>query len=241
MAASTNPSGNHNPEHSSFNGGAVASTSNGNSGQGIDNSGTASAMKHNPGIAIDWTTEEKIILETGLTEYASISSVLRYAKIAMKLPGKTVRDVALRAKWMNKKESNKRRKEDHAKKSKEKREKVTESSSKSSQLQPSRPGAHPYHVPEVQFDDEDGISYDAIGGEIGELLEQNKQYFQQISANFSSYKLNDNVSLLMQVRNNLRKVINNCNVNDTPEIMKQMPPLPAKLNEEQANMILPHQ
>ena len=39
-------------------------------------------------------------------------------------------------------------------------EKVIESSSKSSQLQPSRPGAHPYHVPEVQLDDEDGISYE---------------------------------------------------------------------------------
>ena len=76
MAASTNPSGNHNPEHSSFNGGAVASTSNGNSGRGHDNSGTASAMKHNPGIATDWTTEEQLILETGLTELVSFSLFL---------------------------------------------------------------------------------------------------------------------------------------------------------------------
>lgn len=33
--------------------------------------------------------------------YASVSSILRYAKIAMELPSKTVRDVALRARWMN--------------------------------------------------------------------------------------------------------------------------------------------
>ena len=33
--------------------------------------------------------------------YGSVSSILRYAKIAMELPSKTVRDVALRARWMN--------------------------------------------------------------------------------------------------------------------------------------------
>lgn len=68
MAASANPSGNHHQEQSSFNGGPAASTSNGNSGPGHDNSGTASAMKHNPGIATDWTAEEQTILETGLNK-----------------------------------------------------------------------------------------------------------------------------------------------------------------------------
>lgn len=38
-------------------------------------------------------------------------------------------------------------------------EKVTESSSKSSQLHVSRPGGHPYPAPSVPLDDEDGISY----------------------------------------------------------------------------------
>ena len=68
MAASANPSGNQHQEQSSLNGGAAASTSNGNSGQGNDNSATASAMKHNPGIATDWTAEEQSILENGLTK-----------------------------------------------------------------------------------------------------------------------------------------------------------------------------
>ncbi|RRT46355.1 hypothetical protein BHE74_00033761 [Ensete ventricosum] len=45
--------------------------------------------------------------------HASESSLIRYAKIAMLLPNKTVRDVALRCRWMTKKESGKRRKEDH--------------------------------------------------------------------------------------------------------------------------------
>lgn len=72
MAASANPSGNqHHQEQSSFNGGGggpAASTSNGNSGQVHDNSGTGSAMKHNPGISTDWTAEEQAILDNGLTQ-----------------------------------------------------------------------------------------------------------------------------------------------------------------------------
>jgi len=36
-----------------------------------------------------------------MSRYASDSSVVRYAKIAMQLPNKTVRDVALRSRWMN--------------------------------------------------------------------------------------------------------------------------------------------
>ncbi|XP_021752216.1 uncharacterized protein LOC110717760 [Chenopodium quinoa] len=242
MAASANPSGNqHHQEQSSFNGGGpAASTSNGNSGPGHDNSGTGSAMKHNPGIATDWTAEEQAILENGLTRYASVSSIIRYAKVAMDLPNKTVRDVALRARWMNKKEMSKRRKDDHSRKNKDKREKVTESSSKSSQLHASRPGGHTYPVPAVPLDDEDGISYKAIGGHVGELLEQNKQFFQQISANFSSYQIQENISLFRQAYDNIKKLLNNNgNVDDTPEIMRQMPQLPVKLNEELTMAIIP--
>ncbi|KMT15813.1 hypothetical protein BVRB_3g057860 isoform A [Beta vulgaris subsp. vulgaris] len=253
MAASANPSGNHHQEQSSFNGGPAASTSNGNSGPGHDNSGTASAMKHNPGIATDWTAEEQTILETGLNKHASVSKINQYAKIAMELPKKTVRDVALRAKWMDtcpadlmsfktfiqRKDINKRRKEDHTRKSKDKREKVTDSSPKSSQLHASRPAGHPYPVPAVPLDDEDGVSYEAIGGHTGELLQQNKLFFQKISANFSSYQIQENISLFCQARENLLKILNNCSVNDTPEVMRQMPQLPVKLNEDLANTFLP--
>uniref|UniRef100_A0A803KTK1 Uncharacterized protein n=1 Tax=Chenopodium quinoa TaxID=63459 RepID=A0A803KTK1_CHEQI len=152
--------------------------------------------------------------------YASVSSIIRYAKVAMDLPNKTVRDVALRARWMN--------------------EKVTESSSKSSQLHASRPGGHTYPVPAVPLDDEDGISYKAIGGHVGELLEQNKQFFQQISANFSSYQIQENISLFRQAYDNIKKLLNNNgNVDDTPEIMRQMPQLPVKLNEELTMAIIP--
>ena len=61
-----NPSGNH-QESSSFNGG---NPTNGNSAPASapENSGGAVAMKHNPGISMDWTADEQAILEDGLAK-----------------------------------------------------------------------------------------------------------------------------------------------------------------------------
>ncbi|GAB4825455.1 hypothetical protein Ancab_008328 [Ancistrocladus abbreviatus] len=228
MAASADPTGNHH-EHN---------PSNGNSGGAVpDGSGAGSAMKHNPGIATDWTAEEQSTLDEGLNKYASESTLIRYAKIAMLLPDKTVRDVALRCRWMNKKEISKRRKEDHSRKSKDKKEKIADPSSKSSPLVP-RPAGHSYAAPTVSMEnDDDGISYKEIGGTTGELLEENKQAFLQISRNFSTFQIHENVNLFCQARENLVKIMNS--MSDSPEIMKQMPPLPVKLNEELVNSILP--
>ncbi|KAF3583500.1 hypothetical protein F2Q69_00032210, partial [Brassica cretica] len=133
MAASANPSGN-NQEGSSAaaqkvssssaaaaNGAAVNSVDNGGN-SAVDNSQTISALRHNPGISVDWTHEEQSLLEDLLAKYASEPTIVRYAKIAMKMKDKTVRDVALRCRWMTKKENGKRRKEDHSsRKSKDKK------------------------------------------------------------------------------------------------------------------------
>ena len=62
-----NPSGNHQEQthvSSSFNGGA--NPNNGNSAP--DSSGAGLAMKHNPGISLDWTPDEQAILEEGLAK-----------------------------------------------------------------------------------------------------------------------------------------------------------------------------
>lgn len=63
-----NPSGNHHEASqpsSSFDGG---NPSNGNSTHVpvADNSSSAIAMKHNPGISTDWTSDEQVTLEEGL-------------------------------------------------------------------------------------------------------------------------------------------------------------------------------
>ncbi|KAI3442772.1 uncharacterized protein J3R85_001040 [Psidium guajava] len=233
-----NPQGNHQePSHASstFNGNgniaAVAAVT-----AAPESSGTTSAMKHNPGISTDWTTDEQAALEEGLAKFGSENKVICYAKIALQLQNKTVRDVALRCRWMS--ENSKRRKEEHNlnRKSKDKKERVVDPSSKSSQFA-ARPNVAPYIPPLIPMENDDGIPYEAIAGPAADLLEQNTQAFNQISANFSALKIHDNISLFCQARENIDRVMND--LSNQLDIMKQMPPLPVKVNEELANTILP--
>ncbi|CAL4957798.1 unnamed protein product [Urochloa decumbens] len=210
----------------------------GGGGANPSSSGMAAALRHDPGLAREWSTEEQATLDELLAKYASDAPVIRYAKIAMKLPEKTVRDVALRCRWMNKKESGKRKKDDHnsSKKSKDKKEKVSDSSSKPPVHMVGRPNVPPYPLPVLPMDD-DEISSKAIGGPTGEILENNAQVLSQISTNLSSMQIQDNISLLCQTRDNILRVLKE--INDAPEIMKQMPPLPVKINEDLVNSLLP--
>ncbi|GKU97855.1 hypothetical protein SLEP1_g10937 [Rubroshorea leprosula] len=248
MAASANPSGNNQegssnqkgqappPAGAAANGIPVNSTNNGGNSGVAD---TQSALRHNPGVSVDWSPEEQSLLEELLVKYSSDSTIVRYAKIAMELQDKTVRDVALRCRWMTKKENGKRRKEDHnsARKNKDRREKGTDSSAKSASHLTSRANGPSFVPPIIPMDNDDGISYKAIGGVTGELLEQNAQMFNQISVNFGAFQIHDNLNLLCKTRDNILSILND--LNDMPEVMKQMPPLPVKVNEELANSILP--
>ncbi|XP_060176469.1 uncharacterized protein LOC132606830 isoform X2 [Lycium barbarum] len=198
---------------------------------------TQAALKHpNPCLNVEWTTEEHSLLKELLDEYAADNKLHCYAKIAMQLKNKCVRDIVLRCRWMSKKENGKRRKEDHiSKKNKDKKEKVTESMPKSTHVA-NRTNGPPYAQAVMSMDSDDGISYQAIGGPAGQLLEQNAQALDQISANFAAFKIQENINLFFQARNNILTILND--LNDTPEVMDQMPPLPVKLNEELANSII---
>ncbi|XP_058198104.1 uncharacterized protein LOC131313679 isoform X2 [Rhododendron vialii] len=239
MAASANPSGNNQQESSRNGNGAAANDGGSAPHENSAVAATQAALRHNPGISVEWTADEQSLLEELLTKYASERNIVRYAKIAMELKDKTVRDVALRCRWMNKKENGKRRKEDHSstRKNKDKKEKVADPMAKSAPHATNRSSGPPYAQPVISMDSDDGISYKAIGGVTGELLEQNAHALDQISANFAAFKMHENINLFCQARNNILTILND--LNDTPEIMKQMPPLPVKLNEELANSILP--
>lgn len=65
---------------------------------------------------VEWTAEEQAVLEEGLQKYSAdkFTSLWRYIKIASDLPAKGVRDVALRIRWMSRKDSGKKRKVDDA-------------------------------------------------------------------------------------------------------------------------------
>ncbi|XP_041995031.1 uncharacterized protein LOC121745265 isoform X2 [Salvia splendens] len=219
MAASANnPSGakrdgntnNNNNGNCNRNGTVPENTS--GSGSGVS---AQTSLRHNPGISLDWTPEEQSTLEDLLTKYASEPNIIRYAKIAQALKDKTVRDIALRCRWMN--------------------EKAIDSLPKSSQVANHTNGL-PYGQP-ILMESDDGISYDAIGGVTGQLLEQSANVLDQISANFSAFKVHENIDLFCQARKNILSILND--FHDLPEIMKQMPPLPVKLNVDLANSILP--
>lgn len=244
MAASANPAGNQDGSAglASFQGGGGGGTAvnagNGNSSAAApDNPGPTQALKHDPGLSLEWTQEEQAILEEGLSKHGSEPSVIRYAKIAMLLPDKTVRDVAMRCKWMNRKGCSKKRKDDHNQARKINKKGGSEPSAKATTHTAARPGVPPYPLPMPPMDNDDEISFKAIGGPAGQLLEQNSQYFNQISTNISNFQLQDNINLFCQARDNILSIMND--MKDAPEIMKQMPPLPVKLNEELANSILP--
>ncbi|RWW65410.1 hypothetical protein BHE74_00027294 [Ensete ventricosum] len=66
--------------------------------------------KHRTSFAVDWSCEELEVLKRGLATYAGEPNIMKYIKIASKLPDKTVRDIAMRCRWMTKKENGKRRK-----------------------------------------------------------------------------------------------------------------------------------
>ncbi|MCD9639791.1 hypothetical protein HAX54_024513 [Datura stramonium] len=51
-----------------------------------------------------------------------------------------------------------------------------------------RANGPPYAQSVMSMDSDDGISYKAIGGTTGQLLEQNAQALDQISANFAVFK-----------------------------------------------------
>ncbi|KAL7201255.1 hypothetical protein ACSBR1_033042 [Camellia fascicularis] len=194
MAASANPSGNNNNNNNQegSSGNANGATNNGSSVP-HDNSPvgpTQAVLRHNPGLSVEWTPDEQYLLEDLLNKYSSERNIVRYAKIAMQLKDKTVRDVALRCRWMNKKENGKRRKEDHnsARKNKDKKEKITDPMAKSASHVTNRSNGPPYAQSVISMDSDDGISYKAIGGVKGELLEQNGQALEQISANFASLR-----------------------------------------------------
>ncbi|CAI9296563.1 unnamed protein product [Lactuca saligna] len=188
-------------------------------------------LKHRAGVAVEWSVEEQYKLEEALLKYANEPGIIRYVKIAATLRNKTVRDVALRCRWM----ARKRRKHEELslwKKSKDKKDKLVEFSSKPGVLPPiSTFNVAPFSVSMNNRVQTDGNHVEALQGSIRHLLEQNKQVIGQISTNMCALKLQDNVNLFSQMKNNISAILNDMRFIPGP-------PLPVSLNEDLANTIL---
>ncbi|KAK8605284.1 hypothetical protein V6N13_102068 [Hibiscus sabdariffa] len=197
---------------------------------------SVSGHKHDVGFAADWSVDEQYILEDSLERYKDEPKIMKYIKIAATLPDKTVRDVALRCRWMQRK----RRKPEEltaGKKVNNRKGKQVESSSTVNM-----PSALPQNTAACplmmnHLDQNGRMSSEGITGTIMQLLKQNSQAFCQITANLSAYKLQDNIDLFYHTRNNITAILND--MKGMPGLMSQMPPLPVSVNEDLANCILP--
>ncbi|XVF85619.1 hypothetical protein PTKIN_Ptkin17bG0131200 [Pterospermum kingtungense] len=193
-------------------------------------------LTHDTGLAVDWSVEEQYILENSLEKYKDEPNIMKYIKIAATLPDKTVRDVALRCRWMQRK---RRKPEEHnaGKKVNNRKDKLVESSSKMNMPSslPQNMAGYPLMMPHV--DQNERMPSEGISGATMHLLKQNAQTFSQISSNLSAYKLQDNINLFFHARNNITAILNN--MRDMPGLMSQMPPLPVSVDDDLANSILP--
>ncbi|KAL9670221.1 hypothetical protein QQ045_007772 [Rhodiola kirilowii] len=115
------------------------------------------------------------------------------------------------------------------------KEKGADSSVKSSSH--SYPADVSYATKAARILNDVGISLKGIGGLTRQLLEQNTQRFDQISANQASCQVVNNINLFSQIRDNIYTILDS--LNDVPEIMIQLPPLYAKLDERLASLFLP--
>ncbi|KAK9063841.1 hypothetical protein SSX86_017713 [Deinandra increscens subsp. villosa] len=160
---------------------------------GIGNSGdslvvdSVPELKNRTGLAVEWSVEEQYKLEEALPKYADETGIIRYVKIAATLRNKTVRDVALRCRWMGRK----RRKHEELnlwKTTKDKKEKSMESSSKLSVQSYATPNVAPFSVSTNHRPRNDGLHVETLRGSIRNLLEQNSQVLGRISSNICALR-----------------------------------------------------
>ncbi|XP_033148364.1 uncharacterized protein LOC103866719 isoform X1 [Brassica rapa] len=201
----------------------------------------SSGMNHLSGTATNWSSEEQAILEDALVRYSSdpSPSISRYAKIASELHHKTVRDVALRCRWINKK---RRKLEDHnglgGVDNKESIDKVVASNSAPHLLR-EEDGKCIYLCLKIRQGDLILINKDSFhdnAGVIIELLKQNELFLNQIHTNLtSSSMLKENLKLFCKTRQNIKNLLKNLQEN-APEPMKRMP-WPEKLSDDHDELL----
>lgn len=191
------------------------------------------------GLSPEWTIEEQHVLKQGLIKYAGEHSIMKYIKIAAMLRRKTVRDVALRCRWLA--ENGKRRKLEEyyaGKRMYNRKEKMVDSCSILNRQMVTQGAATSYSPTMHQLNQNNLFSVEAppLDDVTQQLMNENNRVLHQISTNLATYKLQENTDLFCHTRNNITTILNN--MSNMPGIMSQMPPLPVTVNEELLNVLL---
>ena len=186
-----------------------------------------------PAAAIDnghfWSPEEQQTLEALLRSFEArqgLSGLQRYTLIAAELPAKSIRDVALRVKWMSRKETGKRKKVPGG-------EEAPKPAGKRPAEKAGRGGAGGK-----------GGAGGAVGGGKADATGTTEQYLfhnlkliEEIKRNMAACKVAENTEVLGDIRDHIMAIL--ASMGSMPGIMRQMPPLPIQLDLELANRILP--
>nr|XP_009413092.1 PREDICTED: uncharacterized protein LOC103994473 isoform X1 [Musa acuminata subsp. malaccensis]XP_009413093.1 PREDICTED: uncharacterized protein LOC103994473 isoform X1 [Musa acuminata subsp. malaccensis]XP_018686301.1 PREDICTED: uncharacterized protein LOC103994473 isoform X1 [Musa acuminata subsp. malaccensis]XP_018686302.1 PREDICTED: uncharacterized protein LOC103994473 isoform X1 [Musa acuminata subsp. malaccensis]XP_018686303.1 PREDICTED: uncharacterized protein LOC103994473 isoform X1 [ len=199
-------------------------------------------LEHLAAFAVDWSCEELEVLKHGLVMFASEPTIMKYIKIAARLSEKTVRDVAIRCRWMTRKENGKQHKSEDfyaGKKIKDRKEKIIGCSSMVNMHynQPDCEAAcsvmmcNGNHM--NQFSSE---AFPVIDSRTMNILEDNAKLLHQIAVNSENNEIQNNIDLLYRTNNNITAILNS--MLETPGIMSQMPPLPVYANENLLHSIL---
>ncbi|XP_010935471.1 uncharacterized protein [Elaeis guineensis] len=168
----------------------------------------------------DWSAQEVAKLNEGLIKYAHEPNFMKYIKIAAMLPEKTIRDVAMRCRWMS--------------------EKMVASSSTANVRMVPSDNMSPYSLMmhhNVNHHDHFSHGGPTLDGAIQHLLDENVQMLSQISANLATFKIRENIELFLRARNNFTSILRRMSewpptMNQVPGIMSPLPHLSVLINEE---------
>ncbi|XP_026666156.2 uncharacterized protein LOC103721923 isoform X2 [Phoenix dactylifera] len=203
-------------------------------------------LKHGIGLAVDWSYEELAELREGLDRYANEPNIMKYIKIAARLPDKTVRDVAMRCRWMTKENGKRRKQEEYyaGKKIKDGKEKMVDCSTRAyvHPIQPDNAAAYSLMTHHVNHNNQFSCEAPVIDGATRHLLAENVQLFNRIAANLATFQyfllqIQNNIKLFCRTRNNITTIIKS--MSEMPGIMSQMPPLPVSINEDLFSSSIP--
>ncbi|KAK9676514.1 hypothetical protein RND81_11G082300 [Saponaria officinalis] len=200
-------------------------------------------LKHDARLAVEWTDDEQYKLEEGLVKFKDEHGIMKYIKIAATLRDKTVRDVALRCRWMTRKRI-KQEESNLGRKGYDRKDKFAESSAKtnlsSALSSASIPNVTPYSSQWNQMDHNQRLKCQVLSSTAKQLLEQNLQAFNQIDNNMTCLKLQDNIDLFCRARDNINDI--NAILNNMREFsdkMRQMQDLPISIDQNLFSSILP--
>ncbi|CAF2075733.1 unnamed protein product [Brassica napus] len=156
--------------------------------------------------------------------------VTKYVKIASTLPDKSVRDVAMRCKWMTQK---RRKGEEHSATNVNYRKAVDLPPKLNMFSTVPQQNATYVMNPMCQSA---RVPFEGASDAVMELLRQNAQAFSQISSNLSAFKPQDNISLFYLARNNISSILND--MKQMAGISSRMSPLPVSINNDLVSMLM---